>query len=376
VRAITSVAPAILSPACLLTLLCVNASLLHAQTGDNILLVINRNSPVSRQVADYYRPRRAIPLANICAIDAPTDETIYWPVYISRIETPVADCLKKGGLVEKILYIVLTLGVPLRIDGRGGSLEVSEHSSVDSDLALLYAKLHGSQFQQAGAVNNPYFGKRDMPFRHPLVPIYMVTRLAAWDLSEVKGMIDRSLATRNRGKFVIDAGPGVADGNNWLHTAAMLLPPDRVVFDDTPAILRDQQDVIGYASWGSNDAGRKSRWTGFHWLPGAIATEYVSSNARTLLRPPDNWNITSFQDREHFFGDSPQSLSADYIHEGATGVSGNVYEPFLAGCVRPEYALPAYAQGRNLAESFYVALPFLSWQGVVLGDPLCSLGKP
>jgi uncharacterized protein (TIGR03790 family) len=359
-----------------LTLLCLAASLLQAQTGANILLVVNRNSPVSRQVADYYRPRRGVPAANVCAIDAPTDETIYWPAYIARIETPVADCLKKAGLVEKVLYLVLTLGVPLRIDGKGGSLQVSEHSSVDSDLALLYSKLHGRQFPQAGAVTNPIFGKRDVPLRHPLIPIYLVTRLAAYDLAEVKGMIDRSLAARNHGKFVIDAGPGNAEGNNWLRTAAMLLPPDRIVFDDTPAIVRDEHEVIGYASWGSNDDNRKTRWTGFRWLPGAIATEFVSTNARTLQRPPDSWNITTFQDREHFFGDSPQSLSADYIHEGVTGVSGNVFEPFLAGCVRPEYALPAYAEGRNLAESFYLALPFLSWQGVIFGDPLCSLGKP
>lgn len=341
-----------------------------------MLLVVNRNSPASREIADYYRPRRSVPVANVCVIDAPTEETIYWPAYIARVETPIADCLKKGKLEEKILYIVLTMGVPLRIDGRGGTLQTSEHSSVDSDLTLLYAKLKGQQFAREGALPNPYFAKRDMPFRHPIVPIYLVTRLAAYDIADVKGMIDRSLAARNRGKFVLDAGPGNGEGNNWLRSAAMLLPEDRIVFDDTPKVLSDEQDVIGYASWGSNDAGRKRRWTGFHWLPGAIATEFVSTNARTLKRPPDTWNITTFQDREHFWADSPQGLSADYIHEGVTGVSGNVFEPYLTGCVRPEYVLPAYAQGRNLAESFYMALPFLSWQGVVFGDPLCSLGKP
>jgi hypothetical protein len=44
--------------------------------------------------------------------------------------------------------------------------------------------------------------------------------------------------------------------------------------------------------------------------------------------------------------------------------------------MRPEYVLPAYASGRNLAESYYLGMPFLSWQGVVLGDPLCALGEP
>jgi len=351
-------------------------SLLPAQTGANILLVVNRNDSASRQIADYYRLRRSIPQTNVCDLDTPSDETIYWQTFIDRIETPVANCLKKARLVESVLYIVTTMGVPLRIDGMGGSLQVSEHSSVDSDLALLYAKLKGAQFPRAGAVPNPYFAKRDMPFRHPFVPIYLVTRLAAYDVAEVKAMIDHSLAARNRGKFIIDGGASSAEGNNWLRAAAMLLPPDRVILDDTAAVLYDQRDVIGYASWGCNDDNRKRRWSGFRWLPGAIATEFVSTNARTVKRPPDVWNLTTWEDRAHWFSGSPQSLSADYLHEGATGVSGNVYEPFLTGCVRPEYLLPAYAHGRNLAESYYLALPFLSWQGVIFGDPLCSLGKP
>ena len=64
---------------------------------------------------------------------------------------------------------------------------------------------------------------------------------------------------------------------------------------------------------------------------------------------------------------------ADLLHEGATGASGNVYEPYLGGCARPDYVLPAYSQGRNLGESFYLSLPYLSWQGVIAGDPLCVL---
>ncbi len=137
-------------------------------------------------------------------------------------------------------------------------------------------------------------------------------------------------------------------------------------------MLYGEKNVIGYASWGSNDAKRKQRWLGFTWLPGAIATEFVSTNARTLKRPPDDWNISSGRD----YAGSQQSLSADLIHEGATGVSGNVYEPYLQACARPEYVLPAYFDGRTLAESFYMGLPYLSWMGVVLGDPLCSLGRP
>ena len=80
-------------------------------------------------------------------------------------------------------------------------------------------------------------------------------------------------------------------------------------------------------------------------------------------------------DKTRYFAGSPQGLVADLIHEGVTGVSGNAYEPFLNACARPDYLFPAYNQGRNLAESYYLSLVYLSWQSVIVGDPLCAL-KP
>jgi len=358
-------------------LLLLAALSLHAQTGENVLLVVNRKDALSRRIADYYRPRRSVPAGNVCYLETTSEEEIDWQTYQSRIERPIGDCLTRAGLQEKVLYIVTTAGVPLKIKGSEGGLTEAEEGSVDSELALLYGKLKGSKFVRKGGVANPFFGKRDAPFRHPQFPIYLVTRLAAYDWTDVKAMIDRSLGARNRGQFVIDLQSGNDHfGNDWLRNAALLLPGARVTMEETAKVLYDQHDVIGYASWGSNDHARKRRWLGFQWLPGAIATEYVSTNMRTLKRPPDTWTYTNWQDHEHLWAGSPQGLSADLIHEGATGASGNVYEPYLVACARPDYVLPAYFEGRNLAESFYLGLPLLSWQGVVLGDPLCSLGKP
>lgn len=348
----------------------------RAQTGASVLLVVNSNSAISTQIATYYRPRRSIPVANVCTLATSEDEEINLKTYLSQIETPIGNCLKKGGLTESILYIVLTMGVPLKVDGMGGGA-LREAASVDSELTLLYAKLKGAQFSRTGPINNPLYMKRTASFRHPDFAIYLVTRLAAYDLGDVKAMIDHSLKAQNRGKFVIDLDGGSNQGGNaWLRAAAKMLPRDRVVLDDTSRALYDQKDVIGYASWGSNDANRKRRWLQYQWLPGAIATEFVSTSARTLKRPPDNWIYTTFEDTLHYWGGSPQGLTADFLHEGATGAAGNTYEPLLAGCARPDYVLPAYFEGRNLAESFYLGLPFVSWQGIVFGDPLCSLGKP
>src|SRR5207247_780310 len=219
-----------------------------AQTGENILLVINRNDAVSRQIGEYYRPRRSVPLKNVCYLATTSDEEISWQVYERQIERPVGECLTGAGLQEKVLYIVTTLGVPLKVDG-GGSGMLSERNSVDSELALLYAKLKGVKYRRAGGIANPFFMKRDTPFRHPLFPIYLVTRLAAYDFADVKAMIDHALAARNRGKFAIDLSSELAgEGNNWLRSAARLLPNDRVTLDDSTRALYNRKHVIGDAA--------------------------------------------------------------------------------------------------------------------------------
>jgi uncharacterized protein (TIGR03790 family) len=348
----------------------------HAQSGTNVLLVVNGRDAMSREIGAYYRARRSVPPRNVCTIQTAAGEEISWAVYESEIERPVAACLEKAKLRETVLYIVTTRGVPLKVDGGGAGL-MAERCAVDSELALLYAKMKGQKFARGGGVRNFFYGRRDAVFGHPEFPMYLVTRLAAYDLPDMKAMVDRALAARNRGKFVIDMGEDSdKSGDGWLRTAAILLPAGRVVLDSSPRVLYDQHGVIGYAAWGSNDSHRQRRHLGFEWLPGAIVTEYVSTNARTFSRPPDDWTFTSWKDRAHWFAGSPQSLSADSIHDGATGCSGHVYEPYLSYTPRPDLLLPAYYSGRNLAESYYLSIPALSWQNVVLGDPLCRLGKP
>jgi uncharacterized protein (TIGR03790 family) len=347
-----------------------------AQTAANVLVVVNDSSVFSGRIAEYYVHKRSIPLANVCHLRVAIDEEISREVFDKAIEAPIAACLTSRGLSQAILYIVTTLGLPLRVGGSGGEMDTTT-CAVDSELTLLYAKMRGEKFKANGLVPNPFFGKRDMPFQHSQFPIYLVTRLAGYDFEDVKGMIDRSLEAKNRGKFVIDLkSSDNQPGNDWLRAAAKLLPADRVTLDETENVLYDQRDVIGYAAWGSNDPNRKNRFVRFHWLPGAIATEYVSTNGRTFQRPPDTWNISTWKDPLRFFAGAPQTLTADYIHEGATGCSGHVAEPYLIATPRPDLVLPAYYSGRNLAESYYLGIRGLSWQNIVVGDPLCQLGKP
>jgi tetratricopeptide (TPR) repeat protein len=114
------------------------------------------------------------------------------------------------------------------------------------------------------------------------------------------------------------------------------------------------------------------RRTGLGFVPGAVAATFVSTDGRTFTEPPANWTLGKWFDRSTFFAGSPQSLAGDLIREGVTGVAAQVAEPYFDASVRPDVLFPAYVSGFNLAESFYLAMPFLSWQTVVVGDPLCA----
>ena len=365
---------------CALLCLCVPLSAGFAAAADpppaaRVLIVVNDNSPVSRTIGEYYARRRGVPSANLCHVKAPATEEILRPEY-DRMASAVRECLGTRGLVESVYYIVTTLGDPLKIAGAGGLN--GDAGSVDSELTLLYTEIKtATPHRAAGVIPNPFFGHTTAEFSHPEFPMYLVTRLAAYDFAGVKDMIDRAMLASNRGKFVIDMSGGDPTGEKWLKDAAAKLPKERVVLDETDRPLYDQTDVIAYASWGSNDHNHNRRFPDFRWLPGAIATEFVSTDARTFQRPPEGWVPSAdWSNQKVWYAGSPQSLTADFILEGATGASGHVYEPYLGFTPRPDILLPAYYSGRNLAESFYLSIPALSWQNIVVGDPLCSLGKP
>jgi uncharacterized protein (TIGR03790 family) len=362
------------------------SSLAAAQGPENVLVVINGNSAESREVGEYYRQKRGIPEANVCLLTVQASESVDRATFDRAIGGPIAERLVRAGMQDKILYIVLTKGVPLIVVK--SKTPKQEDGSVDSQLALLYDAMLGLPIP-LGKVINPYFlrnarGGESVRFSHRDFPIYLVTRLDGYTVADAKALVDRAIeADRLRpdktGRFVIDErGEDETPGNKWLSDAADRLravgmPAARIELETSGQFLTGQDQVMGYASWGSNDPSDHSRYLKNRWLPGAVMTEFVSTNARTFERPPEKWNIGSWKDSARtFFHDSPQSLVGDAIHEGVTGIAGNVSEPLLDGCARPQVLLPAYVKGMNLAESFYAAIPYLNWKGVVLGDPLTA----
>jgi uncharacterized protein (TIGR03790 family) len=352
-----------------------------AQSGANVLLVVNAASAESARIAEHYARVREVPPDQVLRINAGIADEIGRAAFAAQIEAPIAVWLQQHFAHDRILYIVLTRGVPLRITGTAGREGTT--ASVDSELTLLYRRLAGLFVPVEGRVPNPYFlgtapvaqAKR---FSREASDLFLVTRLDGFTAADAIGLIDRGAAPMREGWFVLDQKAGAIDGigNEWLAAAADRLAAagfaKRVELDTTSRVLSGRKDVLGYYSWGSNDWAITARRFGFGFVPGAIAGMFVSTDGRTFSEPPAGWTIGTWTDKATYFAGSPQSLAGDLIREGVTGVSAHVAEPFLDAAIRPDILFPAYVAGFNLAESYYLAMPYLSWQTVIVGDPLCA----
>ena len=333
-------------------------------------------------MAEHYARVRGVPQNQVLrvTVDATADE-IERPVFERQIQDPIAAWIRRNSAQDRILFIVLTKGVPLRIRGTSG--RDGTQASVDSELTLLYRRLTGEEPPLVGPLANPYFlgdapVAQATPFSHKAFDIYLVTRLDGYTVDDVLKLIDRGAAPSRDGRILLDerAAADSGGGNTWLKAAADWMAGhgfgDRVVLETSGRVLTGEKNVLGYYSWGSNDPAITTRRFGFGFVPGAIAGMFVSTDARTFREPPAGWATGSWTDRTKFFAGSPQSLSGDLIREGVTGVAGHVAEPYLDATIRPNILFPAYLSGFNLAEAFYLAMPFVSWQTVVVGDPLCA----
>ncbi len=356
------------------------APLLRAQSAENVLLVLNEASPVSLEIGQYYASKRAVPKGNILRIETGTEDSIPREQFARRIEAPIAAWLARNSAQDRILYIVLTKGIPLRVEGTSG--QQGTVACVDSELTLLYRKMTGQQVPVPGWVNNPYF-LGDAPvaqarrFSHEEQDLYLVTRLDGYTGADIRGLIDRGVGPSADGRILLDEKDSLSDkGNVWLRLAAANLRglgfQDRVVLESTEKVLSGETGVLGYYSWGSNDPSIHIRHFNLSFVPGALAGMFVSSDGRTFREPPADWKIGTWEDKSSYYERSPQSLAGDLIRDGVTGVAGHVAEPYLEATVRPDALFPAYISGFNLAESYYLAIPYLSWQTVVVGDPLCA----
>ncbi len=347
---------------------------------EEILIIANRNVAASLRLARYYARRRQIPAANLLFLETSAEETISRQEYDRDIRRPVRKFLRafKG---ERPLRCLLTIyGIPLKIRERPSSRPPASgngkrrapsppktvtRAAVDSELALVLI----DDYPLAGWVVNPWFpgaGPQTLS-RFPKKRVLMVCRLDGPDPETVERMIDDSLATEKKGLeglAYFDARwpeppprkklSGYKLYDAALHHAAGLVRKSHrmpVVINDEEKLFQPGEcpEAALYCGWYS-----LARYIdAFTWKKGAVA-----------------WHIASSECASLHHANRPL-WCASLLKDGVAATLGPVYEPYVQGFPRPDlffgYLVFEYL---TLAESYRLSLPFLSWQMVLIGDPL------
>jgi uncharacterized protein (TIGR03790 family) len=351
----------------------------QTESYDDVMLIVNDASPASVEVGAYFATRRNIPAWHIYHMSVSTSESMDSATFIP-LKWQLQGWMKSHNLVDSINYIVTTKGCPLRVtaswdDNANGIF--GGQSSFEDCLALIngrdsiaiLATKSSSTFAGSRYFGSTKHFKRDAK----TLPMYLVTRLDAYTVDQIKAYIQKaeSPTVLGDGAWVLDLDPGrdnpnggYKGANDWLRTASATLISRgmSVTFDTTDTYLHGQQNVIGYASWGSNDGhsgGGEGAKPGNTWLNGSIAETYVSTGGRSFM-PGTGYG---------------QSLVADWIAEGASAVKGYTDEPYLFSMAHPDILFDRYTTGFNMAESYYAASQVLAWRQVVIGDPKMKLAR-
>jgi uncharacterized protein (TIGR03790 family) len=345
----------------------------------NVLVVQNTMSTISGQIANHYVAARGIPPENVCRIRCSTVEVVSQSECETNIVQPIRAFLQQPAISDRIDYIVVTKGVPLAANYGYGSGPLS----VSSILTCVGEPPREGHPGITEPIENPYgptvwmYPVVEEAFSHsyPFMVytgddfyechLYLVTRLDGYTLADVLNMIDRSVSASASGPILLDRKyvPPPPTGYTVLNDAltaardVLLAKEWPVIYDDTSEFIGNQTGLMGYFSWGSNDAAyTHALYASNTFAPGSIADTFVSTSGRTF-------NTTS----------GGQSLIADLLPLGACGVNGYVSEPYVGYSTYPDVLFDRYTSGFNLAESFFAACPELYWKSVVVGDPLMTI---
>lgn len=330
-----------------------------------VLVVYNTTSQISRKIAQYYATKRRIPKDQVIGVTCLDGEQLGAIAYRQDIEEKVRAALRKKQ--DKIDFIVLTKGIPLRVG-------TSEGYSVDAKLMAMnretepipetLANMPQDRIEAVvGRNTNPYAGATER-FSAKKYNMTLVTRLDGYTYADIQGLIDRSIAAKPaKGPFLFDCadnrkGGGYGELQNTMISAHRMLSGAGVdaIIDEKKAFVNPGKALMGYCSWGSNDGAYDlATYKSLKFKPGAIAETFVSTSGRTMIPT-----------------DVGQSLIADLIKAGVTGVKGYVSEPYTFALCRADVLFTRYLNGFNLAESFYAASPVVHWKDIVIGDPLCN----
>ena len=370
---------------------------------DEVLVVVNSRKSGGRNIAKRYMKIRDIPEENILFTSLTLHEVMAREEYEKKLLRPVQEkiaALKKKG--RNIYAIVLVYGVPLKVmppapdwktedilldlrreknklqkDGEKQTdaekliKELAAHideltgtnkrAAVDSELMLAKAK----GYDLSGWIENPYFiGFQNKKTFLKKNDVILVSRLDGPDEKTVYRILEDTIAAEHKGlqgTAYFDARwplpekkelSGYAQWDASLHKAAQVAERRmQVKLDAQPELFApgSAPNAALYAGWYSLGKYIDS----FTWVQGAVGYHIASAECSTLKK-----------------ADS-QVWCVQMLKKGVAATIGPVYEPYVQGFPLPELFFAALTEGyMDLGESYLISLPYISWQMVLVGDPL------
>lgn len=356
--------------------LCARAEVLPSK----VYVVANSDDPDSLAIADFYASARGIPKGNIVGLPMPKAGKISKAEYFEKIENPlVAELAKRGALKavklggrepsgreiysyvsHDIGFLVLCRGVPWGVNPSPNSpapnppKSFSDAASVDSEISGRFV----SSKKLAGFLKNPLFNNYSWGMTPSITGTIPVARLDGVSRADVEASVRNALEAEKkgvRGRVYIDESKREKTGDKWLSAAGKILSAAGFdVSENTEPRLfgfADRMDAPAfYFGWYAFNPAGYFADKNFKFPAGASALHIFSFSAANM-RDRNSWTPA-------------------FTAEGASATFGNVYEPYLGGTHYPHVYVLALARGMSAGEAATAAMPFLSWQGVFVGDPM------
>lgn len=350
-----------------------------------VVVVYNSLVPSSKDLADFYALHRRIPATNVIGLEVTEKSTIDRATYEKFIRNPLVDEFdqrkfwimgKDANGVElpvksRVRCLVLMKGLPLRIsrsktpdpagDEEGQKprqFSQNNEASVDSELSLMGVR----GYPIGGSIPNPYFKKEIVASLNPYPYVLLVGRLDAHNYDHCKRMVLDALDVEKEGlwgRAYLDHSlkPGAfAVGDQWISNVAKLTAAkshptivDRM--SNTFVTNYPMSDAAVYFGWYTTHRNGPFLNPKMRFKKGAIAVHIHSFSAEQLINPDKNW-------------------CAALIDHGAAATLGNTWEPFLQLSHQLDVFYDRLTKGYSLVEAAYLSINVLSWQNLVLGDPL------
>ena len=303
-------------------------------------VLINNLSEESRTIGWAFVAARNISLDRVFIFNqsgTPTGETVNRNQFNTYFATPFLEMLQNRSSVNSLNYLVTTKGIPLRVSGG------NDKASFDQELSLLggaYNSTIGANYWGTHDYG-PLAGKAMEPFTRSKYGFFLVTRLTGYTVDTALDLIERAnQSLGNQGTFVLDLATnrnnsGYKFWNDDLYTAnttlnSMGVP---VLLDEETEFVTNVSNVMGYASWGSNDGNWNRNYlpnSGFDTLDATwqSGSRYWNHTSPTVA-PEDNFTWTYQTDtKQNGNGAFEASLRTDCDQDGGKGMQGIYGEYF------------------------------------------------